>query len=546
VILGCRRGEGLLTLESGQIEAIWLERPAPADHETGEGRAPVHEPPWSAGHYEFVVAACRLPVDLVQGPDGAAEWRPSPGGLVSALEPVMRETGGAWIGWSGAAGDPPDPFEVAGMHLVGVGLSADEVRDFYEGFSNATLWPLYHDVIAPPEFRRPWWEAYVQVNRRFARAVAEQAAIGATVWVNDYQLQLVPQMLREHRSDLRIGFFNHIPFPGYEIFAQLPWRRQVVAGLLGADLIGFQRHGDAANFRRACRQAAGMLTNGSVVRVPADHESPVGEQGLADDTAAVNTDGPHDRRRRAPRASRHVQTATLPISIDSAGFARLVQQEDVRARAREIRHALGEPAVVMLGIDRLDYTKGILHRLTAYGELLDEGRLGSLQTVLVLVASPSRERVEHYRLLRDEVEVAVGRINGDHGELGNPPIHYLHQTYPADEMAALYLAADVMLVTSLRDGMNLVAKEYVACRDDESGALVLSEFTGAADELTGAFLVNPHDIEGMKDAIVRAATVPPAEARRRMRAMRRRVREFDVDRWAASFLEALKQASEPG
>jgi alpha,alpha-trehalose-phosphate synthase [UDP-forming] len=510
----------LLALESGQIEASWLERPSPADHETGEGRASVHERPWSAGQYEFVVAACRLPVDLVQGPDGEAEWRPSPGGLVSALEPVMRETGGAWIGWSGAAGDPPDSFEVAGMHLVGVGLSADEVRDFYEGFSNATLWPLYHDVIAPPEFRRPWWEAYVQVNRRFARAVAEQAAIGATVWVNDYQLQLVPQLLREHRGDLRIGFFNHIPFPGYEIFAQLPWRRQIVAGLLGADLIGFQRHGDAANFRRACRQAAGMLTNGSIVRVPADHE------GQA--------------------ASRLVQTATLPISIDSAGFARLVQQEDVRARAREIRQALAEPAVVMLGIDRLDYTKGILHRLTAYGELLDEGRLGALQTVLVLVASPSRERVEHYRLLRDEVEVAVGRINGDHGELGNPPIHYLHQTYPADEMAALYLAADVMLVTSLRDGMNLVAKEYVACRADESGALVLSEFTGAADELTGAFLVNPHDIEGMKDAIVRAATVPPAEARRRMRAMRRRVREFDVDRWAASFLEALKQASEPG
>ena len=352
VILGCRPGEGLLTLRSGQNEAVWLERPAPADHETGEGRAPAHEPPWSAGHYDFVVAACRLPVDLVEGADGAAEWRPSPGGLVSALEPVMRETSGAWIGWSGAAGEAPDPFEVAGMHLVAVGLSADEVRDFYEGFSNATLWPLYHDVIAPPEFRRPWWDAYVQVNQRFARAVAEKAAIGATVWVNDYQLQLVPQMLREHRSDLSIGFFNHIPFPGYEIFAQLPWRRQVVMGLLGANLIGFQRHGDAANFRRACRQAADMLTNGSIVRVPA------GTQRQADETAVVNTDGPHDDR-LARKASRHVQTATLPISIDSAGFARLVRQEDVRARAREIRQALGEPDVVLLGIDRLDYTKGI-------------------------------------------------------------------------------------------------------------------------------------------------------------------------------------------
>jgi alpha,alpha-trehalose-phosphate synthase [UDP-forming] len=408
-------------------------------------------------------------------------------------------------------------LEVDGMDLIGVSLSADDIRDFYEGFSNATLWPLYHDVIAPPEFRRPWWDAYVRVNERFARTVAEQAAIGATVWVNDYQLQLVPKMLRDQRSDLRIGVFIHIPFPGYEIFAQLPWRRQIVTGLLGADLIGFQRHGDAANFRRACRQAAGMVTNGSVVRVPAEH---------------------------AATGYRPVQTATLPISIDFPGFAELVRTDEVRERAREIRQALGEAEIVLLGIDRLDYTKGILHRLNAYGELLSEGRFGSLQTALVLVASPSRERVEQYRLLRDEVEVTVGRINGDHAELGSPPIHYLHQTYPADEMAALYLAADVMLVTSLRDGMNLVAKEYVACRDDETGALVLSEFTGAADELSGAFLVNPHDIEGMKDAIVRAATVPPAEARRRMRAMRRRVREFDVNRWAASFLDALRRASD--
>lgn len=525
----------LLTLQSVDYEASWRET-APSDHPAVEPEASPDEAPWPVGQHDFVVAACRLPVDLVQGPDGD-EWRPSPGGLVSALEPVMRDVDGAWVGWTGAAGAAPEAFEVAGMHLVAVGLSADEVRDFYEGFSNATLWPLYHDVIAPPEFRRPWWDVYVRVNQRFARAVAEQAAIGATVWVNDYQLQLVPKMLRDQRSDLSIGVFIHIPFPGYEIFAQLPWRRQIVNGLLGADLIGFQRHGDAANFLRACRLAAGMVTSGSVVRVPA------GGHGSVDENAAANTDGPYYRRRRPPEVSRNVHTATLPISIDSAGYAELVQQENVRTRAREIREALGQPDVVLLGIDRLDYTKGILHRLNAYGELLSEGRFGALQTVLVLVASPSRERVEQYRLLRDEVEVTVARINGDHGELGSPPIHYLHQTYPTDEMAALYLAADVMLVTSLRDGMNLVAKEYVACREDETGALVLSEFTGAADELSGAFLVNPHDIEGMKDAILRAATVVPAEARRRMRSMRRRVREFDVNRWAASFLDALKQAS---
>lgn len=478
------------------------------------------ETAWGSGDYDFVVVACRLPVDQVETPDGSTQWRPSPGGLVSALEPVMRKASGAWVGWPGAAGDAPGPFDAAGLRLVGVGLSADEVSDYYEGYCNGTLWPLYHDVIAPPEFRRPWWDAYVRVNRRFARAAAEQAAPGATVWVNDYQLQLVPQMLREQRSDLRIGFFLHIPFPGYEIFAQLPWRRQIVDGLLGADLIGFQRDADATNFRRACRRAAGLVTSGSLVRVPGAAES--------------------------VQASRQVRTATFPISIDSAGYAEIASRPEVRDRASGFRQALGEPDVVLLGIDRLDYTKGISHRLTAYGELLDEGRFGSLNTALVLVASPSRERVEQYRQLRDEVEVAVGRINGEHAELGNPPVHYLHQTYPADEMAAMYLAADVMLVTSLRDGMNLVAKEYVACRADDTGALVLSEFTGAADELSGAFLVNPHDIEGMKDTIVRAATIDRAEARRRMRAMRRRVREFDVNRWATSFLDALQRASEPG
>jgi trehalose-6-phosphate synthase len=323
-------------------------------------------------------------------------------------------------------------------------------------------------------------------------------------------------MLRELRPDLRIGFFNHIPFPGYEIFAQLPWRRQLVQGLLGADLLGFQRHGDATNFLRACRRAAGLTTRGSTIRVPVD--------------------GQPDRT---------VRVATFPISIDSAAFEQIARQPEVQARAREIRQALGEPDILLLGVDRLDYTKGISHRLKAYRELLRDGRLSSPEAKLVLVASPSRERVEQYRTLRDEVEVTVGRINGEFGEVGSAPVHYLHQSYPPEEMAALYLAADVMLVTSLRDGMNLVAKEYVACRYHETGALVLSEFTGAADELGSAFLVNPHDIAGLKEAIVRAARISPAEARRRMRSMRRRVREHDIARWADNFLQALEREPDP-
>ncbi|MGI8665788.1 MAG: alpha,alpha-trehalose-phosphate synthase (UDP-forming) [Jatrophihabitans sp.] len=463
------------------------------------------------GEYEFVIVANRLPVDRVTEEDGSSAWRRSPGGLVTALEPVLRKTGGAWIGWSGSSGPALEPFDEAGMRLVAIGMSDDEVRDYYEGFSNGTLWPLYHDVIVPPRFHRAWWEAYVRVNRRFAEAAATQASSGALVWVHDYQLQLVPGMLRELRPDLRIGFFNHIPFPGYEIFAQLPWRRQLIQGLLGADLLGFQRHGDATNFLRACRRAAGLTTKGATVRVPV-----------------------------ADSPDRTVRVATFPISIDSAGFEQIAHRPEVRARATEIRAALGEPTILLLGVDRLDYTKGISHRLKAYREILAEGRLASPDAVLVLVASPSRERVGQYRALRDEVEVTVGRINGEFGAVGSAPVHYLHQSYPPEEMAALFLAADVMLVTSLRDGMNLVAKEYVACRYDETGALVLSEFTGAADELGSAFLVNPHDIAGLKDAIVRAAEISPAESRRRMRSMRRRVREYDIARWADTFLQTLE------
>jgi len=511
----------------------------PSDHEESTATANDADPRRPAGDHSFVVAASRLPVDRVDGPDGEDEWRPSPGGLVTALEPVMREAGGAWVGWPGTAGAVPEPFDTGGMHLVSVSLSADEVRDYYEGFCNATLWPLYHDVIAPPEFHRPWWDAYVRVNRRYAHEIAKQAAAGATVWIHDYQLQLVPGMLREMRGDVRIGHFTHIPFPGYEIFAQLPWRRQIVEGLIGADLLGFQRHSDATNFLRACRRSAGLVTHGSLVTVPDAAPGNVGTTAAGWGTTAAGT-----RRRRPAHGGsggREVRAAAFPISIDSAAVGEMARRPNVLARAREIRAALGNPETVLLGVDRLDYTKGILHRLNAYGEVLNEGRLGSPEAVLVQVASPSRERVEHYRRLRDEVEVTVGRINGEHGEVGSPPVHYLHQAYPREEMIALYLAADVMLVTPLRDGMNLVAKEYVACRNDETGALVLSEFTGAADELGSAFIVNPHDIEGLKDAIVRAATISPREAKRRMRSLRRRVRDHDVAYWAATFLDALHE-----
>ena len=475
------------------------------------------------GSHDFVVVANRLPVDATLDADRQVHWTRSPGGLVTALAPMMRSSGGAWVGWAGKPDQDLDPFEADGIQLHPIRLSQEELADYYEGFSNATLWPLYHDVIVPPEYHRHWWNTYREVNRRFAEETARAAAQGAVVWVQDYQLQLVPSMLRELRPDLRIGFFNHIPFPPVELFAQMTWRSEIIAGLLGADLVGFQRNGDAANFLRAVRRFSPHSTRGNVVVV-----DPRAEAGYGADTGD----------------SREVRAAAFPISIDSEQFEALARTESVQARAREIRTELGDPEVMMLGVDRLDYTKGIRHRLKIFEELLKEGRVTVPDTVLVQVASPSRERVEQYQELRHQIEETVGRINGEFGTLGGAAIYYLHHSYPMEEMAALYLAADVMLVTSLRDGMNLVAKEYVAARHDLGGALVLSEFTGAAGELTQALLINPHDIDGSKSAIMRAIEMPPREGRRRMRALRKRVMDNDVNAWARRFLDTLQSVTQ--
>jgi trehalose 6-phosphate synthase len=431
--------------------------------------------------------------------------------LVTALAPVMEKADGAWIGWVGSPDEEVEPFEHDGMALIPVGLSASEVELYYEGFSNATLWPLYHDVIAPPEFHRTWWDAYRRVNERFALAVLSRAAEKATVWVQDYQLQLVPAILRARRPDLRIGFFNHIPFPPPEIFSQLPWRRQVLEGLLGADLVGFQRPNDAVNFGRCARRYGGAGGKGTHLLVG--------------------------------RGERSVRAEAFPISIDTERISKLAQRRDIQERARQIRHDLGDPKTIMLGVDRLDYTKGIRHRLKAFEELLVDERVKVGEVTLVQVASPSRERVEQYRLLREEVEGTVGRINGAFDTLQHTAVRYLHHNYPVEEMVALYLAADVMLVTALRDGMNLVAKEYVAARFNGTGVLVLSEFAGASDQLKQALLINPHDIAGLKEAMVAAANMPVGAASRRMKAMRRQIIVHNVEEWSAAFLNRLAEVT---
>ncbi len=456
--------------------------------------------------HELVVVANRLPVHRVTtGERDQAMWETSPGGLVSALVPTLLGRKVAWVGWTGDPCEPEPSFLHEGTTLVPVEMTEADIASFYTGFSNGTLWPLYHDAIQPSEFHREWWRAYQSVNQRFAHHAAAVAGFGATVWVHDYQLQLVPAMLRSLRPDLRIGFFLHIPFPPQELFMRLPWRYQLIEGMLGADVVGFQVPIAAQNFAVLARRL--VAARGSLP------------------TLSLR--------------GRQIRVGAFPISIDVAHVEEIAARPEVEVEVASLRDRLGSPRVILLGVDRLDYTKGIEARLRAYRELLQDGLVEPGDCVLVQIAVPSRSDVPAYGDERDRIERLVGEINGDFGDVGRPAVHYLHRGFSTEELVALYRAADVMLVTPYRDGMNLVAKEYVAARLDGLGTLVLSEFAGAARELSGAVLVNPHDTASVKEAIVSAIRTSDHDARRRMRANRRAVHRWTVHDWSRSFLEAL-------
>ncbi|AGZ40204.1 alpha,alpha-trehalose-phosphate synthase (UDP-forming) [Actinoplanes friuliensis] len=453
----------------------------------------------------LVVVANRLPLDDNAAPDGACEWRRSPGGLASALHAILQQTPATWIGWNGGIDSAPVLPDVGTLRIRPVSLSSEELQGYYEGFANSTLWPLYHDAVEQPVFDRGWWETYRAVNQRFAEAAAELAEPGAAIWIQDYHLQLVPQLLRELRPDVLIGFFLHVPFPPPELFMQLPRRAELLRGMLGADLVGFQRPQAAHNVAQLAVKLFGAEAT--------------------DDQ--ITLDG------------RTVRTGAFPVSIDVTEMQALASRPDIVEHAEQLRADLGQPRRVLLSVDRLDYTKGIEHRLTAYSELLRDGRVKVRDTVMVQVAVPSRERVDSYRVLRDRIEGEVGRINGEYGRVGEPAIHYLNQSFDRADLAALYQTADLMVVTPLRDGMNLVAKEYVAARSDNSGALVLSEFAGAAAEFEDAFLVNPHDVDGLKETLLQAMDADPADLQRRMAAMRDQLQRHDILAWARTYLTAL-------
>ncbi|TVQ74883.1 MAG: trehalose-6-phosphate synthase [Phycisphaeraceae bacterium] len=453
---------------------------------------------------KFVVVANRLPVNR-KGRGASARWEMSPGGLVSALTPILQARDGAWIGWGGSMGAPQKPFAHEGIQNYPLALSRDAYEKYYEGYSNSTLWPLYHDAVRPPQYQREWWYSYEKINRAFAERTAEVAGKNALVWVQDYHLHLVPGFLRELRPDLRIGFFLHIPFPPQELFAQLPWRTQMITGTLGADVVGFQTRQGAQNFSRLARRLTAWEGTDSLLK----------------------NDG------------RSVKVRDFPISIDVARFRDVAARDSTLNKAEKIRRDLGGRRII-LGVDRLDYTKGIDLRLRAFRELLESGRTSIDEAVMVQTAVPSREQVGMYKQIRTTVEQLVGEINGAHARVGRTAVHYLFKNLAIEDLVALYLAADIMLVTPYRDGMNLIAKEYIASKVWNDGVLILSEFTGAANELKQALLINPHDLDGLADAILTALNMPLDERQARMKPMRKHIAANDVYHWADSFIEAME------
>ncbi len=467
----------------------------------------------------LILVSNRLPI-TVRLERGQVVVGRSAGGLATGLRGVHAEPDSLWIGWPGDTSRFAEAQRaelgrsLEAMRVRPVPLSPADVTNYYDGYANGVLWPLFHYLLDRVPLEASTWDTYVRVNERFADIVAEEARPGDHVWVHDYHLCLVPALLRRRRPGVRIGYFLHIPFPAAEVFRTLAWRSAILEGLLGADVLGFH----TASYRRHFADSVSLLLGHRVARSsrPDDaHDLRVGERG--------------------------VRLVVAPMGVDAAGIAETAGSRAVKAEAATLR----QPGTrLLLGIDRLDYTKGIPRRMLAFERLLEREPSLRGTTRLLQVAVPSRERVDAYRHIRRQVEEHVGRINGLYTQGATVPIHYVYRSLTEQQVIAHYRAADAMVVTPLRDGMNLVAKEFVAARTDLDGVLLLSELAGAADELDAALLVNPYDIAGVATAMARALTMPEGERRARMTALRDKVAGADVFSWARSFLDRLAEPSE--
>ena len=461
----------------------------------------------------LIIVSNRLPVS-VEKRAGSIVVKGSVGGVATGLGAYHDAHESIWVGWADVpvarlSSDEREDVraKLAEDHrCVPVFLTAADVRGFYAGFSNETLWPLFHHFTQYAQFDAGNWAAYERVNRKYCDAVLEVAKPGDTIWVQDYQLMLLPKMLREKLPEARIGFFLHIPFPSFEVFRILPWRREILEGLLGSDLIGFHTYDYVRGFLSSVRRILAV-------------EEQYGRMVI--DERLVTVDA-------------------FPMGIDYEHYAQGADSPRARKGALRIKAGTEERKVV-LSIDRLDYTKGIPERLRAYDEFLDRYPEWRERVSLICLAVPSRTKVERYRMLKAEVEQLVGSINGKHGTLDWTPVRYLYRSLPFHALSAMYAAADVAYITPLRDGMNLVAKEYVAARRDTGGVLVLSEMAGAARELGEAVQVNPYDRDGMVEGLRSALVMPFDEQLERMAAMQHRVSRYTVSRWAEEFLGSVEQ-----
>ncbi|KPK68755.1 trehalose-6-phosphate synthase [candidate division TA06 bacterium SM23_40] len=453
----------------------------------------------------------RLPI-TIEKRRNLLRFRQSVGGLATAVSSFQESYDSAWIGWCGTPLDRLEREEkeeietrlVADFNSYPVHLSRRDVDMYYRGFCNRTIWPLFHCFTQYAVYERDLWESYRRVNELFCDTVMEVAEPGDIVWIHDYQLMLLPGLVRQRMPDATIGFFLHIPFPPFEILRLLPWREDILRGLLEADLIGFHTFDYVRHFLES---VSGLL----------GYEHTLGQISVG---------------------NRVVRAEAFPMGIDYGRFAGAADDANVHREVERIRRRIGERKIV-ISIDRLDYTKGILQRLEAFDLFLEKNPEYIGEVTLILVAVPSRTGVEHYRMLKKQVDELVGKINGEHGTLGWMPVWYLYRFLPFDSLVPLYIVADVALVTPLKDGMNLIAKEFIATKTDGKGVLILSEMAGAARELGEAIIVSPHNREMILDALVEALNMPEEEQIERNRTMQRRLQRYDIARWSRDFLEGL-------
>ncbi|HUK47783.1 MAG TPA: trehalose-6-phosphate synthase [Terriglobales bacterium] len=456
----------------------------------------------------------RLPVEI-KSRAGVPRLNSSSGGLASALDSIWCHRHGLWIGWAGAAdAEESEPLlqraaRGRSYNFRAVPLSQQEVSKFYSGFANEIIWPLFHDMPSRCNFDPEYWEVYQRVNRKFAQTVVENTSEKDLIWAHDYHLMLMGRYLREAGCRARTGFFLHIPFPAPDMFEKLPWRKSILRSLLEYQLLGFQTDRDRFNFLTCVER---ILPEAKTERENAHHVVTL-------------------EHRRA-------RVDTFPISIAFEEFSNHAASRDVETASNDLRRELNNNFIV-LGVDRMDYTKGIPERLKAFRILLRRYPELRHRVTLLQIVVPSREDIREYKELRREVELLVSQINGEFTEAGWVPIHYIHRNLARKHLLGYYRAADIALITSLKDGMNLVAKEFCAAQVEEQGVVVISEFAGAAAELQhGALVVNPNDLAGVAEAIHRACVMPAEEKRTRMRLLRDIVRKYTVHGWAESFLDA--------